>query len=194
MFWSWLWRLPFAHAIKLVSLILAPVGALFITSRERTDRVKQIDNQKHTMMRDYLVKWLYYFQTHDNAVDEYWYGAFNRDSIISYFRDATQAKYDSSRFFRYACRVMWLWRNSGYGFLYNWFSKPSEPAISVKVEGDEKVGNWREYTIRPSSFQLKKNIATPWNWYISINIGWRQHSGFPKLTYADRFIGTRGRS
>ena len=187
-----LWVLMFIPdlATKAVCMILAPVVALFITSEERTDRVKQIDNLQHTMMRDYLIKPLYWFQTHDNAVDEYWYGAFNRDSVLAYFRDATQAKYDSSKFFRYACRVMWLWRNCAYGFAYNVFGRVLDEELSVKTYGDEDQGLWLEFTQRKSSFQLKMHIPTPWFWYFSINIGWKPHKGFPRVMYAGRLIGT----
>lgn len=189
MFWQWLWRLPFALLLKLACMILAPVVALFITSQERTDRVKQLDNKQHTLMRDYLVKRLYYFQTHDNAVDEWWYGAFNRDSVLAYFRDATQAKYDSSCFFRYACRVMWLWRNSAYGFSYNVFSKPLDETVSV-VENGAKAGKWSCFTQRKSSWQFKADYPVR-NWFkITVNIGWKEHTGFPKVMYADRPIGT----
>lgn len=190
MFWQWLWRLPFALSLKVLCMLLAPVVALFITSRERTDRVKQLDNKQHTLMRDYLVKPLYYFQTHDNAVDEWWYGAYNRESVLAYFRDATQAKYDSSCFFRYACRVMWLWRNSGYGFLYNWFGRPLDEVVSIEEIGNKTSGYWSRMITRKTSFQLKKRIPTPWFWYLEINIGWRTHDGFDRAMYADRPIGT----
>ena len=176
--------------MKAICMLLAPLVGLFIMSEERTDRVKQLDNKQHTMMRDYLVKPLYWFQTHDNAVDEWWYGAFNRESILAYFREATQIKYDSSRFFRYACRVMWLWRNSGYGFAYNIFGKVLDDTLWIKESGVEKLGFWYKYTQRKSSFQLKMTIPTPWFWYLDINIGWKNHKGFPRVMYAGRLIGT----
>lgn len=47
--------------MKAICMLLAPLVGLFIMSEERTDRVKQLDNKQHTMMRDYLVKPLYYF-------------------------------------------------------------------------------------------------------------------------------------
>ena len=49
-----LWALMFIpeFLVKVMCVFLAPVVALFITSRERTDRVKQLDNKQHTLMRD----------------------------------------------------------------------------------------------------------------------------------------------
>lgn len=189
MFWQWLWRLPFALLLKLLCIILAPIVALFITSKERTDRVKQLDNKQHTLMRDYLIKALYYFQTHDNAVDEYWYGAYNRESLIAYFREATQEKYEESKFFRYACRVMWLWRNSAYGFLYNWLGRPLDEVLAIE-ELTYPGGGKSKLTIRKSSWQFKADYPIMSRFKVTINIGWKEHKGFPILMYADRFIGT----
>ncbi len=187
-----LWALMFIpeFLVKVMCVFLAPVVALFITSRERTDRVKQLDNKQHTLMRDYLVKPLYWFQTHDNAVDEWWFGAFNRSSVLAYFRNGTQAQYESSRFFRYACRVMWLWRNVGYGFAYNVFGRKLDEELWIKERGVEKQGFWYKLTQRRSSFQLKMTIPTPWFWYLDINIGWKTHKGFPRAMYAGRLIGS----
>ena len=187
-----LWALMFIPEllVKVMCVFLAPLVALFIRSEERTDRVKQLDNQQHTLMRDYLIKPLYWFQTHDNAVDEWWFGAFNRSSVLAYFRNGTQAQYESSRFFRYACRVMWLWRNVGYGFAYNIFGRVLDDTLWVKERGVEDTGFWYKFTRRVSSFQLKAHIPTPWFWHLDINIGWKTHKGFPRAMYAGRLIGS----
>lgn len=52
----WLLYLIPSILTELMCYILAPVVAFFIRKEERTDRVKQIDNQQHTMLRDYLWK------------------------------------------------------------------------------------------------------------------------------------------
>lgn len=188
-----LWILMFIPnlLIKIFCLIFSPLVACFITSRLRTDRVKQIDNQQHTLLRDYLIKPFYWFQTHDNAVDEYWYGAFNKKSIFSYLRNVTQSQYDSDKLLRYICRVMWLWRNCGYGFSYNLFGIPLDSIISEKEFGTKYKGFWYLLTKRQSSFQLEVQIPTWWSWYININIGWKSHDGFPRVMYADRIFGTK---
>ena len=189
MFWQWLWRLPFVWGIKIIATILAPVIGLCITHQERTDRVKRLGNKQVTMQRAYLIKPLYWFQTHDNAVDEWWWGCFNESSVLAYFRDATQDRYDGSAFFRYACRVMWLWRNCAYGFSYNLFSKPLDETVSV-VEKGTKGGKWLRFTQRKSSWQFQADYPIL-DWFkITVNIGWKEHKGFPKVMYADRLIGT----
>ena len=177
--------------IEIGAMILAPVVAMFITKAERTDRVKRLGNTQVTLLRDYLIKPLYWFQTHDNAVDEYWYGCFNEDSIVKYLREATQDQYDKSKVLRWACRVMWLWRNCAYGFSYNLFGVPLDETLYTKEYGTEDKGLWYKLIKRKSSFQFKCNIPTPWKWYYSINIGWKTHNGFQKAMYADRIIGSK---
>lgn len=176
--------------IKLIATIFATLIGLCITHQERTDRVKRLGNKQVTMQRTYLIKWLYWFQTHDNAVDEWWRGCFNESSALAYFRDATQAQYDKSAFLRYACRVMWLWRNVGYGFAYNVFGRKLDEELWIKERVVEKQGFWYKLTQRRSSFQLKMTIPTPWFWYLDINIGWKTHKGFPRAMYAGRLIGS----
>ena len=186
---DWLWRLPFVWLIKIIATIFAPLIGLCVAHQERTDRVKRLGNKQVTMQRAYLIKPLYWFQTHDNAVDEWWWGCFNESSVLAYFRDATQDKYEGSTFFRYACRVMWLWRNCAYGFSYNVFSKPLDETISVIEQGDPK-GKWSRFTQRRSSWKFKANYPIR-DWFkLSVNIGWKEHKGFPKLMFADRPIGT----
>ena len=186
---DWLWRLPFVWLIKIIATIFAPLIGLCVAHQERTDRVKRLGNKQVTMQRTYLINPLYWFQTHDNAVDEWWWGCFNESSVLAYFREATQTQYDKSAFLRYACRVMWLWRNCAYGFSYNVFSKPLDEVISEVEQGDPK-GKWSRFTQRKSSWQFKADYPIR-DWFkLSVNIGWKEHKGFPKVMYADRPIGT----
>ncbi len=168
--------------IELIAVILTPIIALFIEKEYRTDRVKIQGNKQVTMLRDYLIPSLYYFQTHDNAVDEYWYGGYYLDN--SWMKDFTQKDYDKKAWLRYWCRCMWMWRNPAYGFAYNWFSAPIEEAI-----GYRKLGNL-ELTVYPNSFQLK-GIAD-FKWFRNdVNIGWKEHTGFDRKMMANRIIGIR---
>lgn len=178
-----------AILIELVCYVLNPIVCLFVRKEPRTDRVKRIDNKEHTLDREYLIKPLMWFQTHDNALDEYWYGLFTKDSIFSAIRNATQADYDSKWWLRYICRVLWLSRNTAYGFHYNLFSRPNEEDLKVYTKGTKKKTFWYELAIRKSSWQLEANIPVGFNKYMSINIGWKAHKGFPKMMYANRIIG-----
>ncbi len=89
-------------------------------------------------------------------------------------------------------RVMWLYRNNAYGFLYNLFSRPLEFDPKLHEHGIEDSGEfWYLLAVYPSSFKLEVQIPLYGKRHISINIGWKAHKGFPRLMYANRFIGFR---
>lgn len=176
MYLLWLLIFPFNFAIYLACMILNPVVALFVTERNG---------------REYLVKYLYWFQTHDNPVDEYWYGDYFTDSFFPYVKNATQAQYDSSRFLRYVCRLFWLWRNCAYGFSYNLFGRKLTGREIIKEMGDEKTGLWWRHTDRNNSWQFKAHVPIGFKINIDMNIGWKTHRGFPIAMYADRLLSFR---
>jgi hypothetical protein len=142
------------------------------------------------LLRDYIINPLYWFQTHDNAVDEWWYGMYNTDHWFAFARSWTQSDYDRSRFVRYYCRLMWLWRNCAYGFHYALFSRPKETASRVYSKGVEGVGFWYELKLFKSSFQFECQVPLGAR-YLTINIGWKAHKTTPRLLYANRIIGFR---
>ena len=188
-----LWLLYFLPnlAIEVMCMVLAPLVACFITKAERTDRVKRLGNGQVTLMREYLIRPLYWFQTHDNAVDEYWWGTFYKTSMIPYVRNASQADYDSSAWLRYLCRVLWLWRNCAYGFSYNLFGRDLIGEEVVTETGNEKSGKWQRFTLRTNSWQLKAHYPIGFGLQLDVNIGWKVHKGFPRAMYADRIISFR---
>jgi hypothetical protein len=187
-----IWLLMFIPAlvVEIFCYLTNPVAALFTVRELRTDRVKRSpwDNGTYTLVREYLPKPIRWWQTHDNACDEWWYGAFNTDSHFKFLREATQEDYDSSWWIRYCCRVMWMYRNNAYGFMYNLFSRPLETAHMQYMHGLEDNGKfWYLLNVFPSSFQLEVQIPI-WgtNRYMSINMGWKNHKGFPRVMYANR--------
>lgn len=181
---------PVAIAIELACYLLAPAVALFVTTRPRQDRVKRLGNQTLTLDRDYLITPLAWFQTHDNAVDEFWYGLFNADSIFPWLRRATQADYERSRWLRYACRVLWLWRNCAYGFHYHLLGRPLDlPERVIEAGVKESGGLWYRLTIRQSSWQVRFQAPIAGSIYLDLNFGWKAHTGFPRCMYANRVIG-----
>lgn len=183
------WLLYFIPAliVELVAWWLTPVVCLFVERRYHTDIVKRDYNkQTVTLIREFLPKWLSYFQTHDNAVDEFWYGEYE-SSIIN----ATPEEYANSWWVRYVYRCLWLFRNTAYGFHYNWFSVPKEEE-TVYERGEEGVAFWLRYRKRKSSFQLQYHIPIAFTKrYIDGNIGFKGHRGFDKMMIANRVIGLR---
>lgn len=166
--------------------------ALFITKSPRLDVVKRLGKKKVTLDREYLIPLFYLWQTHDNAVDEWWYGMYNVDHWFKFAREWTQDDYDQSWFVRYYCRVMWLYRNCAYGFHYKFFSKPVEPLSKQYQFGEEDKGKlWCNLELYPSSFKFEAQIPLLGKRYYSINIGWKQHKEKPNKLYANRIIGFR---
>jgi hypothetical protein len=191
---KWFILLPLSILVEVVCYILNPVVCLFTRKEVRTDRAKILGGVV-TMPRDYLLKPLMYFQTHDNAVDEWWYDGYALDSHFKWLREATQKDYVSSWWLRYVCRVMWLYRNNAYGFLFYWFGTPIEPLEKEVVKGVEDSGKfWMNYKQYKSSFQLEMQLPILFTKrFYSLNIGWKSHRSAPlpiKL-YANRFIGIR---
>lgn len=187
----WILYFPPAILIEVICYILAPIVALFHTTSRRTDVVKRLNKKIVTMDRDYLPKYLYWFQTHDNAVDEWWYGVYNVNHWFTFAQNWTQEDYDNSWFIRYYCRLMWLWRNCAYGFHYNLFSREKESSKVVYEYGDENKRRWLRLTVYLKSFQLEVNIPFLFSRYISINVGWKGHKGASRLMYANRIISFR---
>ncbi|MDO9233018.1 MAG: hypothetical protein Q7U15_05895 [Methylotenera sp.] len=190
-----LWLLYFipALAIELMCYLLNPLVAIFTRKELRTDRAKILGGVV-TMPRDYLLKPLMYFQSHDNAVDEWWYDGYAKDSHFKWLREATQDEYDASWWLRYVCRVMWLYRNNAYGFLFYWFGTPIEPLIKTYEYGVEEQGLWLRYESYPSSFKFECQIPISFtNRYFSANIGWKAHRSapLPRKLYANRIVGLR---
>lgn len=155
------WVLLFspAFAVELFCYATNWIACIFTRWELRTDRVKILDNKQVSMLREYPLKWLNLYNTHDNAIDEWWYGAYNTDSHFKWLREATQDDYNNSWLLRYVCRLHWLYRNNAYGFLYAWFSRPVEPMIKQYQSGIEGRGFWYNLEIFKNSFMLEAHIS-----------------------------------
>lgn len=162
LYWALLWPLMFA--IGVIGRILSPIACLFIVTKLRNDVVKRLGKQTVTLPRDSLVWWLTWFDTDDNATDEYWYGMY--DNTVNH----TQEYYATHAIYRWYCRVRWLNRNSMYTFNRKFF-------------GLKKTS--------PLAWQYKVDIPLWFSFYNSINIGFKAHKGFDKLMYAGRILGLR---
>lgn len=189
----WLTFFPVNLFFSLLGYVLAPLVALpwFVRQELRTDKAKVLGPGEFTLLRDQLVTPLYWFQTHDNAVDEYWYGGYALESLFPPLRAATQRDYDASPRLRYVCRLFWLWRNCAYGFSYNLLGRALIQREVVTEVGDKDKGRWTRYTDRGNSFQYRAHRPLVWRIYADINIGWKTHDGFPRAMYANRFFSLR---
>lgn len=186
--WAIYW-LPLFIIGQLARLI-SPIACLFVVRITRFDTVKRLGKKKVSLARDTLIPQLSWFNTHDNDTSEWWYGMYNVGSF-KFARDWTQADYDGSKLIRWFCRVMWLQRNSAYGFSYAYFSKPVEDVTKTYEYGNEASAWWLLLNIRKSSFQLELHHPLWMGKYNSVNIGWKSHNGMPKMLYAGRILGIR---
>lgn len=160
----WALLFPLAFVTGVVGRILSPIVCLFVERTPRLDTVKRLGKRKVLLNRDSLVWWLAWFDTDDNATDEYWYGWYGNTS------EYTQEYYDTHAVYRWYCRVMWLNRNSMYTFNRKFFG----------LSKDSKLA-WQYKTIKPL-----------WFGYVNdINIGYKAHKGFDRLMLAGRVIGLR---
>lgn len=187
-----LWIVLFVPAFLLAFLcrIISPFLCPFIVREFRLDTVKRLGKKKVTLPRDNLTPLFWGFNTHDNNTDEWWYGVYNVDSFW-FCRNWTQEDYDASAIKRWFCRVMWLQRNSAYGFNYAWFSRPLEPCQWVRSYGIESKGFWISLALYAHSFQFECHIPYWPGRYNSINIGWKAHKGHDKKIYAGRILGLK---
>lgn len=161
-YWGLLWLPMFA--IAWLFRLLAPVACLFVVTTPRTDIVKRFGKEIVTMQRDKLVWWLTWFDTHDNATDEYWYGVYPLSQYC------TQEKYEDSKICRWFFRVCWLWRNSAYTFNRKFFGLAKDS---------------------PLAWQYKAKLPLLFGYYNDVNIGYKAHKGFDKLMFAGRILGIR---
>lgn len=155
---------PVLFAISLIARVLSPIACMFIVTEPRLDVVKRLGKKKVILMRDSLVRWLTWFDTDDNATDEYWYG------LYPLTKNFTQEQYDNSAILRWFMRVLWLQRNSAYTFNRKFF-------------GISKDSKW--------AWQYKAQHPLAFGYYNDINIGYKSHKGFDRLMFAGRVIGIR---
>ena len=171
---AWAWRLPLAVIVILSTIFMVPIACLFTRLEIRTDTMKRRAKDlgepsytQYTTLRTYLKPAFNWFQTHDNAMDEYWYGGY--DDFIN--DRCTQETYDKSWLLRYYNLVMWGWRNKAYWFRYAWLGIPQsfdEPSI-IK-DGNTTLYLWSDYFLYERVKGDKKQKT-----------GWNSHRSAPVL-------------
>lgn len=108
------------------------------------------------------------WSTHDNYVDEFYFGKYDKDMVDekTYYSHSCKG-----RVWRYWYRLRWLKRNTAYGFSYKFLSMPKG-----------SVFQWKGISKPFWLFGMKVN---------DYNIGWKAHKGFDRLNFAGRIIGLR---
>jgi len=185
--------------VEVIGYVFMPVICLFTRQEMRVDRMKRRAREwgdpsytQYEAIRDYLPKWLNWFQTHDNAMDEYWYGDF-KDWVNSKFDQKT---YDKCWLLRYYNRVKWGWRNNSYGFQYFYLGVPEEEepvdVYEIGVEGAPQ--GWVRIEVYQNYFLYECEIPNGSGGYKSYKFGWKSHRSAPPINgrknvmYANRII------
>lgn len=168
-----------------LTLLVVPVASLFPRYEVRTDTMKRLARERgepeytqYTRMREYLPRWANWFQTHDNAADEYYWAAYE-----DFINDKFGHMYDRSWLLRYYNRVMWHFRNKAYGFSYYVLGAPKGDTDPTVFEvGTEDSGElWVRIELYPTWFKYEAQIPSGNGRYRSVNIGWKAHRSAPAL-------------
>lgn len=191
------WILFFILGISstILTWIVAPIVALFYYREPRTDVVKRYDYAKKTFDREYIVKWLNWFSTHDNASDEYFWGAYEGDWLdkVLFGNPAGQwtiVEYNNSWLMRYWARVRWLWRNPAYKFCHDVLGFQRDELCT------EVTKKWFVFDVKiwtnsdgKKAFLVVGGLGfKPLN---NLRFGWKANKTFTKLMFADRIISFR---
>ena len=108
----WALKVPTLLFLDLFTIVFSPIICLFVTHEEESEATG-FPSLFPGKPREFLIKPLRIFQSFDAPLDEWWYGDYALDS---WRKNYTQADYDSKWWIRYLSRIMWLCRNSAYGF------------------------------------------------------------------------------
>lgn len=146
----WLLTFPLAMLVTWLCWLSNPISCLF-PSRQANGR-------------DKLWGIFNLWSTFDNPVDEGYYGNY-------FYKGTMKIDYDNSKWLRYKFRLLWLSRNTGYGWSYLLFSIP-----------------------HGTGFQWKGTHWLPFGYHNDFNVGWKSHAGFDRDDIACRVIGLRKQS
>jgi len=191
----WLAFFILGTASTLLTWLLAPIVALFYYKEPRKDVVKRFNKEVKIFDREYIVKWLNWFSTHDNATDEYFWGWYEGDWLDTklFGKPAghwTIAEYDDSWLMRYWARVRWMWRNPAYKFCHDVLGFQREDGCL------ERVSTWRGFEIKTwtnpngaKAFLVVGGLG--FKPFDNMRFGWKANKTFSKLMLADRIISFR---
>ena len=178
--------------MKIVGYVFAPLFCLFTVKLEESEATGYASLYPGKL-RDFLIKPLRLFQTHDAPLDEYWYGGYYKDS--KFFSKYTQDDYDNKAWLRWLCNVMWLWRNNSYGWA-DLLGFPQEGAYyTVNQDQDYLWDNghpnksYWEFKNKDgqTGFLYQQQIRLYKQWFIEIVLGYKYPwSGSKRAMVASR--------
>lgn len=133
--------------------------------------------------REYLPGWLHLFTTHDDGIDALWFGGHYDDRSPSNWELKAR---NGSRFAKWYLRVLWIVRNSAYGFAH--YTMGFDRSAGYTTSIITQRGKWDTDTTNllvrvdtnaagRKAFQVQAQLYFTRTRYLRINLGW-------KLTWA----------
>lgn len=153
-----------------LALVMAPVAACFVA---------RIDG------RDHIHPYWRWITTHDAPVDEWWHGGYGRAGWIK--RRFNSADYRRSAVLRWACRVMWIWRNPAYQVAH-WLGYDQTGVDTTRGlykdprwdSGKPNKAFWRvKNKKRQTGFLAQGQLYYYKNWCIEYQFGWKLYRRDP---------------
>lgn len=171
----------FVMLVKVLTFVIAPIIALpcFVVLAEE-NKTTGYPSQFPGKMREFLIPLFRQFSTHDDCADAWWYSGKFRG--VQRFAGYTQADYDSKAWFRYACRVAWLWRNPAYGFAHMvGFDQTGVKKVIKHRDEDDKWDSGYPCLSWWTAVNGRGRVAWlfQWQWYfhgqrcLEVALGWK---------------------
>ena len=162
-----------ALLLKAVAVILSPLLALLARTAESNPWCTAPGP------REYLPGWLHLFSTHDDGVDALWYqGHYDTRAPAGW----PQRARDGSWLARYCLRVLWIVRNSAYGFAHHFMGFERVGMYNTLIlaqhgKWDSDTTNWL-YRIDTNkegkkAFQVRAQLYFTTTNYVRVNLGWK---------------------
>lgn len=142
--------------------------------------------------RQQLVKYLKWFSTYDNPVDEWWRAkpnAYYNKCFL--FKGATVDTFENNKFYQYIARLFWICRNPAYGFgqyIFGWNGTNSKEIYNKTIGIWDSGSNNYQLLLRDNrsglfrySFQLKLQWFFYKKRFLRINMGYKPHKGFTNM-------------
>lgn len=166
----------------LLTWLLSPILAMscFMVKEDPHKRTNYpSEHFKPSGPRAFLLKQIWWFQTHDNPLDEWWYGNYVEDSWLK--TTFSQTDYITKWYVNYKARLNWLCRNPAYGFQFFLLGYDfNNVKYIVKKDEDIKwktgVNNTSYWITSNENDQYGFQFKTQWYFYkqhcLEIILGW----------------------
>lgn len=159
--------------ISLIAILISPIICLPIFASTKPNKWCSVGEGRET-----LRGWLQLFSTHDDGIDAAWYKGLYDERIPGKLEQGAR---DGKELNKYLLRMMWILRNSAYGFAHHFLSfeksNITTRIVSEKGSWDSDSTNYlvrvdtnekgvKAFLVRGQFYFFKKN-------YLRVQIGWK---------------------